>query len=204
MPGNKNHPFRDGKRLDTNQRGVAAIEFALLAIVFFSLVFGILELARMVYMFNILQEVTRRAGTMAANSNFDAATLDTIRRQALFSDRNGNLVFGAPVTTAHLKIDYLSVSRDNGTGAVTPLPISVLPSSPAQNYANCVANPYDASCIRLVRVRICQPGGGDDCTPVPYEMQFPLIDLSGLSLPRAEAIVPAHTLGHRFNSVTGS
>ena len=204
MPENKHQRCRSGKRLGTNQRGVAAVEFALLAIIFFSLVFGILELARVIYMFNILQEVTRRAGTMAANSNFDADTLDTIRSQALFAGANGTLIFGAPVTAAHLKIDYLSVSRDGTTGAVTPQPVAAMPTSPAQNYANCVANPYDAGCIRLVRVRICQPGGADDCTPVPYQMQFPLIDLSRLNLPRAETIVPAHTLGHRFNAATGS
>lgn len=204
MPENKNQPFRSGKRLGTNQRGVAAVEFALLAIIFFSLVFGVLELARVIYMFNILQEVTRRAATMAANSSFDADTLDTIRTRALFSDTNGTLIFGAPVTAAHLRIDYMSVSRDGSTGAVTPQAVATMPASPAQNYANCVANPYDAGCIRLVRVRICLPGGADDCTAVPYQMQFPLIDLSGLTLPRAETIVPAHTLGHRFNAATGS
>lgn len=192
------------KRLGKNQRGAAAVEFALLAIIFFSLVFGILELARVIYMFNILQEVTRRAGTMAANADFDTATQDTIRSKALFSDRNGNLIFGAPVTPAHVKIEYLSMSRDGSTGAVAPQPITSLPPSATQNYANCVANPYDANCIRLVRVRICQPGGGDGCTPVPYQMQFPFIDLSELSLPRAETIVPALTLGRRPNPAAGS
>lgn len=198
MLENNHQPPRRINGLGRKQRGAAAIEFALLAIIFFSLVFGVLEMARIIYMFNILPGVTRRAGAMAANSNFDDDTLETIRGRALFSDRNGNLIFGAPVTPAHLKIDYLSISRDGNTGAVTPQLVSSRPSSPTQNYANCLANPYDSNCIRLVRVRICQPGGGGDaCTPVPYKMQFPLVDLSGLSLPRSETIVPAHTLGHR-------
>ena len=204
MPENKHTLHRLNKGLGRKQGGAAAVEFALLAIIFFSLVFGILEMARLIYLFNILPEVTRRAGAMAANSNFDDATLNTIRNRALFSDKNGNLIFGVPVTAAHLKIDYLSISRDGNTGAVTPQLVSSKPSSSTQNYVNCVANPYDGNCIRLVRVRICQPGGGDVCTPVPYQMQFPLIDLSGLTLPRSETIVPAHTLGHRFNSQTGS
>jgi Flp pilus assembly protein TadG len=195
--------FRRNKGLGRHQRGGAAVEFALLAVIFFTFVFGVLEIARAIYMFNILQEVTRRAGTLAANSNFDEDTLDTIRSQALFSDRNGNLLFGAPITPDHLKIDYFSVSRDGATGAVTPQPISSMPTSPAQNYANCVSSPYDSGCIRLVRVRVCQPDDGGDCTPVPYQMQFPLIDLSGLILPRSETIVPANTLGYRFSPVTG-
>jgi len=189
-------------RLSKTQRGGAAVEFALLVVIFLTLVFGILEIARLIYMLNALQEVTRRAGMLAANSNFDASTLNTIRSAALFSDGKGNLMFGAPVTADHLKIDYLSISGDPKSGVVTPQPISSLPASPAQNYANCLANPYDSGCIRLVRVRVCQPGG-DDCTPVPYEMQFPFIDLSALKLPRSETIVPANTLGYRFNSATG-
>jgi hypothetical protein len=155
-------------------------------------------------MFNILQEVTRRAGVLAADSNFDTDTLESIQSQALFRDSSGNLIFGAPITPAHLKIDYFSISRDNETGSVSPELVSTMPESPAQNYANCVANPYDSGCIRLVRVRVCVPSVGSDCTRVPYKMQFPLIDLSELSLPRAETIVPANTLGYRFNSATGS
>lgn len=204
MPENNNHPFRRPRRLGKNQRGGAAVEFALLVLIFLPLIFGILELARLVYMFNILQEVTRRAATMAANSSFDADTLDTVRSRALFADRNGNLLFGTPVTPAHVRIDYLFISRDGSTGTVTPEPVTILPASPTQNYTNCVANPYSPGCIRLVRVRICQPGGGGECTPVPYQMQFPFIDLSRLTLPRSETIVPANTLGHRFNSTTGS
>lgn len=179
------------------------MEFALLVVVFLSLVFGVLELARLMYIFNILQEVTRRAGIMAANASFDAGTVNTIRSQALFSDKNGGLIFGAPITAAHIRIDYMSIARDGETGAVTPQPIATLPENPTQNYTNCMANPYSANCIRLVRVRICQPGGGD-CIAVPYQMQFPFIDLSKLTLPRSETIVPAQTLGYRVNVVTGS
>lgn len=194
-----NPPLRWNKSLSINQRGGAAVEFAFLVIIFLTLVFGVLEMARLMYMFNILPEVTRRAGTIAANSNFDTETQDTIKSKALFLGRNGNLFFGAPITTAHVKIDYLSISRDSSTGTVTPQPIASLPSSPMQNYTNCVSNPYGASCIRLVRVRICQPDGGDNCTPVPYQLQFPFIDLSGLTLPRSETIIPAQTLGRRVN-----
>lgn len=199
MPEINNQSFSRNKSLGTNQRGVAAVEFSLLAIIFFSLAFGILEVARAIYLFNILPEVTRRAGIIAANSNFDDGTVAAIQSQALFSDRNGHLIFGAPITPAHLKIDYLSISRDNTTGAVTTETITSKPSSPRENYANCVANPYSSNCIRLVQVRICQPSAGNDCTPVPYQMQFPLIDMSGLTLPRSETIVPANTLGHRFD-----
>lgn len=188
------------KRPARGQRGVAAVEFAILAIVFFTLVFGVLELARVMYLFNILQEVTRRAAVLASTSGFDQGTVDAIRTQALFADKNGNLVFGEPVTPAHLKIDYLSIARDPATGAVTPQAAST-PADPATNHLNCLTNPYAASCIRLVRVRVCQPGGGNDCTAVPYKMLFPLIKIPGLMLPRSETIVPAQSLGYTFGSM---
>jgi hypothetical protein len=200
MPGTNHQPFGRNGNLEKKQRGGASVEFALLAIIFLSFLFGVLEIARAIYLFNILPEVTRRAGTLAANSRFDTSTLAAIRKEALFPDRNGNLLFGAPITPAHLRIDYLSIARDSVTGAVTPQSISIMPACPTKNRANCLANPYDASCIRLVRVRICQPGDGDTCTQVPYKMQFPFVDLSRLRLPRSETIVPANTLGYKLSS----
>ena len=178
------------------QNGVAAVEFALIAIGFFLLLFGILEIARAVYLFNTLQEVTRRAAALAASSRFDAGTVDRTRQQALFTDGNGNLLFGNPVTPAHLKIDYLSLIRDSSTGALTMQPTSPMPANPAANRVNCVADPNSASCIRLVRVRVCDPAAQTDCAQVPYRMAFPLVDLSMLRLPRSVTIAPAQSLGY--------
>lgn len=186
----------------SRQRGVAAVEFALLALFFLTLVFGILEMARLVFLFNTLQEVTRRAAAMAIGSAFDPDTQKDIRRRALFADSSGNLVLGDPITPDHLRLEYLSLSR-TGTGALTMQPIAMLPASPAQNRLNCLANPYGDDCIRFVRVQVCQPGVAA-CTPVPYQMLFPLIDLSGLGLPRSQTVVPAQTLGYTLGALPGS
>ncbi|MGH8855677.1 MAG: TadE/TadG family type IV pilus assembly protein [Telluria sp.] len=185
----------------SRQRGVAAIEFALLAIVFFALVFGTLEIARALYLFNTLQEVTRRAAAEAANSGFDQATIAQVRTRALFASVSGKLFLGDPVTPQHLKIEYLSLARDAGTGALTMQHAAPMPACATKNYLNCLSDPYGASCIRLVRVRVCQPGDGAACTPVPYHMLLPLIDLNGINLPRATTIVPAQTLGRTFGAL---
>ncbi|UUZ47579.1 pilus assembly protein [Massilia sp. B-10] len=42
-------------------RGAIAVEFSLTALLFFTLIFGALEFARVMYIHNTLQEVTRRA-----------------------------------------------------------------------------------------------------------------------------------------------
>jgi len=179
------------------QLGIAAVEFALLAIVFFMFVFSMLEVTRAVYLFNTLQEITRRAATDAANSAFDPASTEAVRRRAMFSDADGNLILGFPVTPAHLKIDYLSVTGGASSSTLGMQIISALPSCPAENATNCLTDPYGASCIRLVQVRICQPTEGDECAAVPYQSVFPFIDLSMVTLPRATTIVPAQTMGNR-------
>lgn len=188
-------PYRRYSKLARRQRGVAAVEFALLAVIFFTIVFSILEIARAVYLFNTLQEVTRRAAADAANSDFDSESEADVRRRALFRDADGNLVLGFPVTPAHVKIDYLSVSR-SGTGTLTTQRVTTMPACPAANALNCVTDPYGSNCIRLVQVRICGPGDGGDCPRVPYQSIFPFIDLSMVALPRATTIVPAQTLGN--------
>jgi len=201
MPENNHSSLRPRFCRVKRQRGVASIEFAVVALLFFTILFGILEIARAVYLFNTLQEVTRRAAAIAANSRFDQASVDAVRSEALFRDVNGNLILGDPITPAHLQIDYLSLARDPSTKALSLQPASPLPSCPAKNKLNCLTDPYSSSCIRFVRVRVCQPGGAGDCAPVPYKMLFPLIDLSSVKLPQSTTIVPAQTLGFTFGSI---
>ena len=188
--------------MPANQRGTAAVEFAILAFLFLALVFGLLEVARLIYLFNTLQEVTRRAAALAISSPFDRNSQDDIQSKALFPDRGGNLILGAPVTPAHLRLDYLSLSRD-AAGVLSMPRVDPLPASPARNRLNCLTNPYADNCIRFVRVRICQPDAANVCNPVPYEPLFPLISLYGLNLPRSETVAPAQSLGYVPGTLPG-
>jgi hypothetical protein len=177
------------------QRGATAAEFALCAVIFFSAMFFVVELARAVYLLNTLQEATRRAAALAAVSDFsDPGVMNQVRQAAVLRDAPGTLLLGAPVTDAHVRIDYLSLARaSGGSMTMTPIPAASLPACPARARIQCVANPYGDSCIRLVRVRICAPGA-DDCQAVPYQ---PLLPLTGIHfpLPQATTIVKAESLG---------
>lgn len=185
------------RRRAARQSGVLAVEFALVALVLFTLLFGILEVARLMYLWNTLQEVTRRAASAATVTDFsDSGALALVRQRAIFKTSPGTLILGAPVTDAHVRIDYLSLARDgNGAMTLTAIPAGLLPACPARNMLNCTTDPYGSSCIRFVRARICAPGGGV-CMPVAYA---PLTGLPGLSLPlpSATAIVKAGTLGYQ-------
>ena len=177
------------------QSGVAAVEFALVAVLFFTFVFGIVEVARAMYVYNTLQEVTRRAARDAANTDFlDSTALAQVRRRAVFRDTAGVLLLAGPVSDAFVRIDYLSVQR-GAEGAQTMVPIATtnLPASAAANRRVCLGDPNDPQCIRLVRARICVPDQ-DECAPAPFRTLLPFVNLP-LSLHRATTIVAAESLG---------
>jgi hypothetical protein len=177
----------------TRQAGTVAVEFALVAVIFFTIVFATLELARMEFLLNTLEEVTRRAASAAANVDYrDAAAMQNVQADAVFRTSSGPLALGTPVTSDNVKIDYLSVSR--ATWDLNHM--SSLPACPAGNRLNCMTDPNADNCIRFVRARVCASMDPDgSCTTLPYQMIFPFFDLSGMKLPSAETIVPAGTLG---------
>ena len=177
------------------QKGVAAVEFSLVAILFFTLVFGIIEVARAMYICNTLQEVTRRAAALATNTDFSNGTaMQDVRERAIFRNDPGLLVFAEPISDEHINIDYMRVRRNGNALTMEPIPEGSLPASPAENHVNCTRDVYGDSCIRLVRVRVCQPGSGVECTPVPYKTLVSLIPLP-FPLPRSTTISNAETLG---------
>lgn len=178
------------------QRGTAAVEFALLALIFFTLVFGIIEVARALYIINTLQEVTRRAASAAATANHtDANALASIRRNAIFRNSPGELLFAAPITDRNVRIDYWALERQaDGSMARTRIPDASLPATARQNIENCVTNPNAANCIRFVRASICADDGAAACTALNYQ---PLVSLIPFTMPisRATTITAVESLG---------
>ncbi|MEH6436006.1 TadE/TadG family type IV pilus assembly protein [Massilia sp. DD77] len=178
------------------ESGVAAIEVALLAGVFLLFVFGVIEIARMMYIVNTLQESTRRAAAAASLvSHRDTGALDRIRQQAVFRDSPGNLIFGAPVTDRNIRIDYLALASRGGSAPVlSPIPTASLPTCPRENRRICLLNPHAANCIRFVRVRVCENNEEDACHPVEYLSMMPFLALP-VGLPRATTITMVESLG---------
>jgi hypothetical protein len=178
------------------QAGTFAVEFGLIVIMFFTILFMIMELARVLYVWNTLQEVTRRAAREASVTDFsDANAMTQVRQNAVFRSSPGNLALSAPVTDDYIRIDYMSIqSETNSQMKKVKIPTSALPACPARNLVTCTAKSGDASCIRLVRVRICAPGG-DECNPIPYQALFSLVQFP-INLPKAETIVQAESLGY--------
>jgi hypothetical protein len=179
-----------------NEHGVAAVEFAIVAFLFFLMVFGIIEFARVMYMFNALPEVTRRAARAAANISFtNGDALELARKRAVFDEIKGALPVGSPITYRNIRIEYLYLPAK--ASELMLVPLGSMPHCPTQNRTICMNDPNSPSCIRAVQVSVCDTAtDGNNCTPVPYQSVFPFIPLS-LSLPKALTIVSAETLGYR-------
>lgn len=194
MPENSQR--RGGSRASKNcQAGGAAVEFALVAIIFFMFVLGVIEVARAMYVVNTLQEVTRRAARAAANTDFrDAAALDRVRQDAIFQSAPGTLLLAAPISDEYIRFDYFSIRRGlEGVQTFVAISESNLPASPAENRLICLRDPNDAQCIRLVQARVCEPGEGE-CVAAPFRSFIPLVDLS-FPVHTAPSLVVAETLG---------
>jgi hypothetical protein len=181
-----------------SEAGTTAVEFALLAGMFFTLVFGIIEIARLMFVFNTLQEVTRRAATAAVSVYpRDTTALDNVIRNAVFRSAPGDLLLAPPVSDKNVRIEYLALLRDASSGALSLSKIdsSALPTCAAQNRQICMQNPNAANCIRFVQASICDTADTSKCLPVRSNMLLPLVDFR-IPLHKATTIATAESLGY--------
>jgi len=154
------------------QRGAAAVEFAIIAMLLFILLFAILELGRLFYVFNTAQEVTRRAAREAVVRWTDQQS--TVKNLALFGA--SSLPAGAEITTDRITIEYLTASGG------TPAPI---PTSPSDNISACLSGP--TGCIALVRVSI---------TGAAYVPMVSLFPNFSVPIPASTVTMPAESMGY--------
>jgi Flp pilus assembly protein TadG len=156
-----------------HQSGTAIVEFALVAMLFFTLIFGALELARLLYIHNSLQEVTRRAAReMTVHWINDEAAVKTL---ALFGA--AALPAGAEITPSQIHIEYLAADGS----AVT-----AFPSNPGDNLSACGDALRQASCIFSVRVSI---------NAVNYSPMLAMFSLLNLTLPSSSVTMHAESMG---------
>lgn len=179
------------------QWGATAIEVAWLSPLFFALVFGVIELARLMFVFNTLQEVTRRAAAAAVNVDpNDTSAINSVKINAIFRTAPGSLTLAPEITDNNVRIDYLSLARaSDGSLTILPIPQASLPSSPARNRQNCMANPNGANCIRFVRVEVCDTANTSGCNAVKSTISYVLGNFT-VNLPKATTISPSESLGY--------
>lgn len=186
---------RQAARIPAREAGVAAVEFAILAIVFFLLVFSVLELARAMYVFNTMYEATRYAADAASmTSHRDTDALDRVRQAAIFRTSRGELILGTPINDGNVRIDYMALRRrEDGSMFLQEIDSGALPDSTRHNRELCMTDPNAPTCIRFVRARICADDG-DTCSPALFR---PIVTLlpTIFHVPRATTIRPTQSFG---------
>lgn len=169
-----------------SESGATAVEFAIVAMLFFTIVFGIMEFGRVLFIWNTVQEVTRRAAREAVVRSF--ADAGKIQRSAIFRSETGSgsdyLPAGLEISNANVKINYL-----NGNLAVA----SPMPTDPSDNISACNDATRVDSCVRFVEACVATSG---DCTgSVQYRPMVGLFPFLSISIPVSSVIMPAESLG---------
>lgn len=170
-------------RFKTRQRGAAAVEFGIIAMVFFTLFFGIIEFGRFFYLYNTVQEVTRCAARQATVKW--TGDWDGIPQQCLFG--HDELVAGWEIHAVDIRLRPLNLAGGEA-----------YPKSINENISNCVTSPADTHCIRFVEASLWCTGGADcDTTAhrIRYRPMFGLIPLQ-VNIPNSTVTMPAESLGY--------
>ena len=178
-------------RIKSRQRGATAVEFGIIAVVFFTIFFGIIEFGRFFYLYNTVQEVTRCAARAAAvtwKGNNDDWSGTTIRQQCLFGA--DELVAGWEIHGVNVRLRALNLA-----GGVAD------PDSKEENISSCTVDPAGDDCIRFVEASIVVEDSCDDngenCQPIRYQPMFGLmIPVSGVGIPNSTVRMPAESLGY--------
>jgi Flp pilus assembly protein TadG len=171
------------------QSGVAALEFALVAIPFFVLLLGVIEFGRLMYLWNTVQEVTRSAARQAVVADFTdtgtAGAITQLKRLAVFRSTAGTLPAASEVSDVMVNIKYL---QSDGATEVSPMP-----ADPGDNISACLDVSRASSCIKYVEVKVCS---GNPCVAVAFQPMFGMFPFLGdLTVPVSTVRMPAESLG---------
>lgn len=105
------------------QRGAAMVEFAIIASLFFMILFGIIEFGRAFFTYNTLVEATRRGARVAAVCPASTDAITMVKQATIFNATPGDTettgLLG--LTTADIKVSYLPADANPSESITTPL-----------------------------------------------------------------------------------
>lgn len=106
----------------TRQRGVAAVEFAFVAMILFSLLLGIMEFGRLMFTWNSAVEATRRGARLAVVCDMNATSVKAAMRNIL-----------PIISTGDITVSY-SPGSCTGAADCQSVTVSISPNAPAFHY----------------------------------------------------------------------
>jgi len=172
------------------QRGASAVEFAFIAALFLTLLFGIVEFGRLFFNINSTQEITRRAAREQAVRWVSADQQAAVRCRAVLQPTGcaGAAYPGAiDVTSDQIELSFYN-SYANAMNGTSPISYSASTSAQA-NVGNCLIGA--SNCIRFVRATLRNPDG----SLVNFNVLAPFMPSNVFPLPASTVVMPAEALG---------
>jgi len=97
-------------RRKKNERGASLLELSIVASIFFTSLFGVLEFGRLLWTHNTLRDAARRGARYAVVRKNDAAGIAAVKNMVVYGDPNANPATATPVasglTTSNVQVDY--------------------------------------------------------------------------------------------------
>jgi Flp pilus assembly protein TadG len=106
------------KRFKSNERGATLVEFSIAALAFLTVMFGVIEFGRALWVHNALSDAARRGARYAVLHSAEDA--DKVKNVVVYGDENGG---GTPLvpnlTTTNVTVDYSQFMLNKGTVSVS-------------------------------------------------------------------------------------
>jgi Flp pilus assembly protein TadG len=99
------------------ERGAALMEFAIVATVFLTVLFGILEFGRLFWTHNALRDAARRGVRYATVRKNDTAGTDAVKKMVVYGDPNANPATDTPMING-LTMSNVDVQYQNYNGVL--------------------------------------------------------------------------------------
>jgi Flp pilus assembly protein TadG len=92
------------------ERGASILEFAIVASIFFTVVFGVIEFGRLFWTHSALRDAARRGARYAVTRKEDAASIQAVKNVVVYGDPNANPATATPLvnglTTGNVLVEY--------------------------------------------------------------------------------------------------
>jgi Flp pilus assembly protein TadG len=110
--------MRQSKRFKSNEQGTTLVEFSIAALVFLTVMFGVIEFGRALWVHNALADAARRGARYASvHSSGDA---DKVKNVVVYGDEDGGATPMIPnLTTDNVSVDYSGWAVNGGTVSVS-------------------------------------------------------------------------------------
>jgi Flp pilus assembly protein TadG len=158
---------------DKQQRGASLVEFAIVATVFLTMIFGVIEFGRFFWTHNALRDAARRGARYATVRKNDAAGIQAVKYMVVYGNPNANPATATPVapglTASNVDVQYQNY---NGVLLSSRATVSII------NYQFQFAVPLVGGITTMPPYRTSLPGESAGFVPCDVPTGSPLAPCS--------------------------